>query len=89
MDAYLLCKAGIITLIVFVGIIFLIFAAINFVIRGKLKDINRLIRQVGYREAKDKELFWVILGFVLAGLIIGIIVLIAYTKYSDLIRSER
>jgi hypothetical protein len=77
---------GIITLIVLVGVIFIIFAIINFVIRTNLKEINRLIDQGEYRRAKEKELIWMILGFILGGIIIGIILLIAYIKYDDLIR---
>lgn len=77
---------GIITLIVLVGVIFIIFAIINFVIRTNLKEINRLIDQGEYRRAKEKEMTWMILGFILGGIIIGIILLIAYIKYDDLIR---
>ena len=77
---------GILTLIFLVGIIFIIFAVINFVIRSNLKEINRLIDQGEYRRAKEKELVWMILGFILGGIIIGIILIIAYIKYDDLIR---
>ena len=77
---------GIITLIVLVGVVFIIFAVINFVIRSNLKEINRLIDQGEYRRAKEKEMVWMILGFILGGIIIGIILLIAYIKYDDLIR---
>ena len=77
---------GILTLIVLVGVIFIIFAVINFVIRSNLKEINHLIDQGEYRRAKEKEMTWMILGFILGGIIIGIILLIAYIKYDDLIR---
>ena len=77
---------GILTLIVLVGVVFIVFAIINFVIRSNLKEINRLIDQGEYKRAKDKELVWMILGFILGGIIIGIITLIAYVKYDDLIR---
>ena len=77
---------GIVTLIVLVGVVFIIFAIINFVIRSNLKEINHLINQGEYRRAKEKEMIWMILGFILGGIIIGIILLIAYIKYDDLIR---
>ena len=77
---------GIATLILLVGIIFIICAIINFIIRSNLKEINRLIDHGEYRRAKEKEMIWMILGFILGGIIIGIITLIAYLKYDDLIR---
>lgn len=77
---------GIITLIVLVGVVFIIFAIINFVIRTNLKEINRLIDQGEYRRAQEKEMTWMIIGFILGGIIIGIILLIAYIKYDDLRR---
>jgi len=77
---------GVITLIFFVGIIFIVFGIIDIVIKIELDEINSLIKNKRYREAKDKELVWVILGFILGGLIIGIIALIAYIKYDDLLR---
>ena len=77
---------GIPLLIILIGIVFIIFAVINFIIRSNLKEINRLIDQGEYRRAKEKELVWMVLGFILGGIIIGIILLIAYIKYDDLIR---
>ena len=78
---------GVLTLIFFIGIFFIIFAIIDFTIKSKLKDINRLINKREYRKAKSKELTWVILGFLFGGIIIGIIVLLAYIKYDDLLRA--
>ena len=78
--------SGLLTLIVLVGIPLIIFAIINFIIRGAMKNINDLIDQGRYKEAKDKELIWVILGFLLGGIIIGVIILIAFLKYDALLR---
>lgn len=78
--------SGLLTLIVLVGIPLIIFAIINFIIRGAMKNINNLIDQGRYKEAKDKELLWVILGFLLGGIIIGVIILIAFLKYDGLLR---
>lgn len=39
-----------------------------------------------YKRAKDKTLVWMIIGFILGGIIIGIIMLVAYLKYDELLR---
>jgi membrane-bound ClpP family serine protease len=78
---------GILTLLFFIGIFFIIFAIIDFTIKSKLKEINSLINKKEYMKAKSKELIWVILGFLFGGIIIGIIVLLAYIKYDDLLRT--
>lgn len=77
--------AGFVTLIVFVGIFFLAFAFVNFFIKSKLSEINSLIKQRQYKKAKDEQLIWMIIGFLLGGIIVGIILLIGYIKYDDLI----
>lgn len=75
---------GLVTLIVFIGIFFIAFAVINFLIKSKLTEINRLIKQKRYGEARNEHLSWMILGFILGGIIIGIILLIGYLKYEEL-----
>lgn len=77
---------GVIFLLIIIGIIPIIFAIINFIIRDKLKEINRMIDKEKYKRAKEKQLIWAIIGFLLAGIIVGIILLIAYIKYDELIR---
>lgn len=74
---------GFFTLIVFVGFVFLAFALVNFLIRSKLKEINELIKQRKFVKAKNEQLTWMILGFLLGGIITGIILLIGYIKYDD------
>lgn len=77
--------AGFVTLIVFVGVFFLAFAFVNFFIKSKLSDINESIKQKQYKKAKDDQLVWMIIGFILGGIIIGVILLIGYIKFDDLL----
>lgn len=79
---------GVVTLILLVGIIFIIFGVTDFIIRTNIKEINTLIDNKDYRKAKEKQLLWVIIGFILGGFIIGIILLIPYLKYDKLLRKE-
>ncbi len=82
----LLIIIGLITVTVIIGIIPLINGIVDILIYIKLKEIIDLIDQGRYREAKSKTLVWMIVGFILGGLIIGIIILVAYLKYDELIR---
>ncbi len=84
--AFIFLVIGIFTLFVFIGIFFLIIAFINFFIKSRLDEINRLIKQKNYKKAKENQLMFMIIGFIFGGIIIGIILLIGYIKYDDLIR---
>ena len=75
---------GVLTLIVFVGLFILIFAFVNFLIRWKLNEINSLIKERKFNQARNEQLIWMILGFILGGVIIGLILLIAYVKYDEI-----
>lgn len=79
---------GVLTLIIFIGIIFIIFGVIDLIIRSNIKEVNNLIDNKEYKKAKEKQLLWVVIGFILGGLIIGIILLISYLKYEELFRKE-
>ncbi len=87
--------AGLIALIFailgIVGAIFtfgvtLLFTIINFLIWHFGKEINKLIDEGRYEDAKSKTLIWMILGIILGGFIPGIILLIAYLKFDELQR---
>jgi RsiW-degrading membrane proteinase PrsW (M82 family) len=80
---------GVVTLIILIGIIFIVFGVINLIIRSNIREINNFIDNKEYSKAKEKQLLWVVIGFILGGLIIGIILLIAYLKYDDLLRKEK
>lgn len=82
----LLIIYGVITMIFIIGIIPLVFGIIDILIYTQLKNIQKLIDQRKYREAKSKTLTWMIIGFILGGIIIGILLLIAYLKFDELIR---
>ncbi|ADD08032.1 hypothetical protein [Candidatus Aciduliprofundum boonei] len=77
---------GIAGIIVIVGIVGIIFGIIDLLIWSNCKKINGLIDQRNYKEAKDKTLIWMIIGFIFGGLIPGILLLIAYIKYDEVIR---
>jgi hypothetical protein len=85
----ILLIVGIVLLIILVGIVFIIFAIINFVIWMQLKEIEGLVNQRQYEQAKSKTLVWMILGFILGGLIIGVLLLIAYLKFDPVITWQR
>lgn len=70
-------------------IIAIIFGVIDFIIYMKLKSIEALVNSRQYEQAKAQTLIWMILGFILGGVIIGIILLIAYLKYDPLINWQR
>jgi hypothetical protein len=70
-------------------ILFIIWAVVLIVIYIQLKEIEAMVNQRRYEEAKSKTLIWMILGFILAGIIIGILLLIAYLKFDPLISWQR
>ena len=77
---------GIITLIFIVGILYLILGIINLLIFYEIREIDSLIDLQRYNDAKNKTFVWMIIGF-LSGIIVGIILLIAWIKYDDIIRA--
>ncbi|MCS7126704.1 MAG: hypothetical protein NZ929_07340 [Aigarchaeota archaeon] len=78
---------GAITLIFLMGIVFIIFGVVDIIIYLNIKSISELVDERRYQEAKNKTLTWMVIGFILGGIIIGILLLIAYLKYDELIRS--
>ncbi len=81
--------AGLATIIVLVGILPLIFGIIDIIIWKQCKNINELIDAGKYKEAKDKTLIWMIIGIIIGGLIPGILLLVAYIKYDELIKRQQ
>lgn len=78
---------GAFTLIFFFGIIFIVFGVVDFIVYFNIKSIIDLVETRRYREAKDKTLIWMIIGFIFGGVIVGILILIAYMKYDEVIRA--
>ncbi len=80
---------GIPALLVLVGITGIIFGIVDILVWMNCKKINELIDQRNYDEAKHKTLIWMIIGIIFGGLIPGILLLLAYIKYDDLIRKSQ
>ncbi|MEM3397550.1 MAG: hypothetical protein QXR41_00040 [Nitrososphaerota archaeon] len=77
---------GALSLIFLVGIVFIVFGVVDLLIYYNIKSIIDLIDQRRYREAKDRTLTWLIIGFIFGGVFVGVLLLIAYLKYDELIR---
>jgi len=71
------------------GILFIIWAVVDFVLYIQFKEIETMVNQHQYEAAKSKTLIWMILGFILGGIIIGILVLVAWLKFDPLITWQR
>mgnify|MGYP001770718614 CR=1 FL=1 len=63
--------------------ILIIFAIVDIVLVIQVRKVNGMIDQGRYEDAKRAELPWVIVGFIFGGIIIGILLLIAYMKLGD------
>lgn len=70
-------------------IIIVIFGLIDIVIYVKMKSLEALVNNRQYEQAKSQTLIWMILGFILGGIIIGILLLVAYLKFDPLINAAR
>lgn len=55
----------------------------------KSKDIIKLVDERKYKEAKEKTLIWMILGFLFTGIIPGILLLMAYLKFDEVISKQQ
>jgi hypothetical protein len=71
------------------GALLVIWFIFDLIIWIKLKDIETLVNNRQYEQAKSSTLIWMILGFIIGGIIVGILVLIAYIKFDPLINSQR
>ncbi len=80
---------GIPGLLVIVGIAGIIIGIVDLLIWSNCKKINELVDQRKFKEAKDKTLIWMIIGFIFGGLIPGILLLIAYLKFDSVINAQQ
>jgi len=71
------------------GFLLIIWAIVDFVLYIQFKEIESMVNQHQYEAAKSKTLIWMILGFILGGIIIGILVLVAWLKFDPLITWQR
>ncbi len=72
----------------FIGFIVMIPAVLNIWIYMKCNEIIKHIEEKRYREAKEETLWPMILGFILSWIIVGILLLVAYMKYDELLRKR-
>ncbi len=66
-----------------------IWGVVDVIIYLKMKEIEGLVNQHQYESAKSKTLVWMILGFIIGGILLGILLLIAYLKFDPLISWQR
>ena len=70
-------------------ILLVIFGIVDVVIYLKMKEIEGQVNAGHYQAAKDATFLWMILGFILGGIIVGVLLLIAYIKFGPLINASR
>jgi hypothetical protein len=80
---------GPVAFLVIFPILAIIWAVLNFVIYVRCRSIEALVNQRQYERAKSDTLIWMILGFIIGGIIIGIILLVAWLKFDPLITAQR
>ena len=85
----LLIIVGVVLLLFIIGVVPLIFGIIDIVIYIQMKEIAALVDQRRYDQAKSKTLVWMVLGFILGGIVIGILLLLAWLKFDPLITWQR
>jgi hypothetical protein len=85
-DGY--CGASLGVLLIW-PILIIVWGVVDFLIYVNLKSIEAMVNGHQYEQAKNKTLIWMILGFILGGILIGIILLIAYIKFDPLINASR
>jgi hypothetical protein len=82
-------NSGGVGFVIIPGLFVLIFGVIDLVIYFKMKTLEALVNARQYEQAKHETLVWMVLGFILGGLILGVLLLIAYIKFDPLIASAR
>ncbi len=60
---------------------------LGYVFYENCRKINELVDNGQYEQAKSKTIVWMIIGFIFLNMIPGIILLIAYTKFDELMRA--
>jgi hypothetical protein len=81
--------AGGLGFVIFPALILVIFGLVDIIIYIKMKSLEAMVNNRQYDQAKHDTLIWMILGFILGGIIIGILLLIAYIKFDPLIAAAR
>ncbi len=81
--------AGGLGVLLVLPLILVIFGVIDVIIYLKMKSLEAMVNARQYEQAKASTLIWMILGFILGGIILGILLLIAYLKFDPLINAAR
>jgi hypothetical protein len=68
------------------AIVILIFGIMDFLVFMNCKAISGMVDRRQYVEAKSKTLIWMIIGFIFGGVLPGVLILVAYLKFDNLIR---
>jgi hypothetical protein len=71
------------------AIFYIAVVIVSFLIWMKIGEIQTLVDQGQFQAAKDKSLIWMVLGFIFGWIIVGILILLAYTKFDTLINYQR
>ncbi len=66
-----------------------IFGIVDVVIYTQMKHIETMVNERRYEEAKSRTLIWMVLGFLLGGILVGVLLLVAYLKFDPLINWQR
>ena len=72
--------------ILIVGVIGIVFGIIDIWLYIRCRKIQKLIERGEIRKAKHATLIPMILGFIFSWIVVGILLLIAYIKYDEVIR---
>ncbi|MGC8727108.1 MAG: hypothetical protein ACP5RG_03780 [Thermoplasmata archaeon] len=67
----------------------IIFAIFSLLVYYESKQIIKLLDQRQYSQAKSKTLVWMIVGFIFSFIVVGILLLVAYLKFDDLISKSQ
>ena len=75
--------------VIWFPILLVIWGAFDIVLYIKMKELETMVNNRQYEQAKSRTLIWTILGFILGGIIIGVLLLVAYIKFDPLISAQR
>ena len=61
---------------------------LGYVFYSNCNKINDMIDRGQYQQAKSKTLIWMIIGIIFLNMIPGILLLVAYVKFDDLLKAS-
>ncbi len=73
----------------FFPVLLLVWGVVNFVIFVQCREIEAEVHQRQFEPAQSRTLIWMVVGFVLGGVLIAIVLLVAYLKFDPLLRWQR